>query len=142
MNGCLSYKVHFLRENETLCCVGFKWNDTHEKCLRKYSNYSALFIFFLNLYTTTKFHLYIIQILIFSLKILTLLLACDMGHVGINCSSKCSFPWYGVNCKSNCNCSETDCDHVYGCVMSKEGLKFFLTIFNFELISHILILPI
>uniref|UniRef100_A0A8W8MCS8 Uncharacterized protein n=1 Tax=Magallana gigas TaxID=29159 RepID=A0A8W8MCS8_MAGGI len=49
-------------------------------------------------------------------------LPCDKGYVGINCSSNCIFPWYGLDCMSNCNCTENNCDHVYGCVISNEDV--------------------
>uniref|UniRef100_A0A8W8M824 Uncharacterized protein n=1 Tax=Magallana gigas TaxID=29159 RepID=A0A8W8M824_MAGGI len=48
-------------------------------------------------------------------------LPCVSGYYGINCSSECSFPLYGMNCMSNCNCSENDCNRVYGCLMSNEA---------------------
>lgn len=28
---------------------------------------------------------------------------------------------------SNCNCTENDCDQVYGCIISNEGIHFFVT---------------
>lgn len=49
--------------------------------------------------------------------------ACVSGYYGINCSSDCIFPLYGMNCMSNRNCSENDCDRVYGCLKSNEGIN-------------------
>lgn len=43
-----------------------------------------------------------------------------MGYFEIYCSLKCPFPGNGVKGMSNCNCSGADCDHIYGCVMSKK----------------------
>lgn len=72
----------------------------------------------------TKIYFYIIYRLIF-FKTFNFLPACDEGYHGTNCRTKCHFPWYGVNCMSQCSCSETDCNHVLGCVVSKEGMIFF-----------------
>lgn len=119
MNGCLSYQVQYLRENETLCCVRFKWNDAYAKCLRKYSNYIVLFIFFKPAYSDQMSFICYSDNNLF-IKTIILPRDSEMGYFEIYCSLKCPFPGNGVKCMSNCNCSGADCDHVYGCVMSKK----------------------
>nr|XP_034308528.1 uncharacterized protein LOC105322118 [Crassostrea gigas] len=40
---------------------------------------------------------------------------CEHGYFGINCETRCPFPYYGFKCLLVCNCMDTDCDHISGC---------------------------
>lgn len=48
---------------------------------------------------------------------------CPPGYLkpdqDVNCSLPCGYPSYGALCGSRCNCSKGDCNHVYGCPVSK-----------------------
>lgn len=40
---------------------------------------------------------------------------CNIGFLGINCSSPCRYPSYGNNCQSGCNCLKNYCHPATGC---------------------------
>ncbi|XP_056014890.1 multiple epidermal growth factor-like domains protein 11 isoform X2 [Ostrea edulis] len=40
---------------------------------------------------------------------------CLPGFAGVNCSTKCKYPYFGKKCGQRCTCSNTTCDHVTGC---------------------------
>lgn len=42
-------------------------------------------------------------------------ISCNQGYFGLNCETKCPFPYYGFKCRLVCNCIDTDCHHVSGC---------------------------
>lgn len=48
-------------------------------------------------------------------------LACEHGYFGINCETRCPFPYYGFKCRLVCNCMDTDCDHISGCGTASGG---------------------
>lgn len=48
-------------------------------------------------------------------------LACKHGYFGINCETRCPFPYYGFKCRLVCNCMDTDCDHISGCGTASGG---------------------
>nr|XP_022295171.1 uncharacterized protein LOC111105274 isoform X1 [Crassostrea virginica] len=46
---------------------------------------------------------------------------CPPGFYGIKCLSLCRYPNYGDNCQQDCsNCSEQQCDSVFGCLTGTE----------------------
>lgn len=47
--------------------------------------------------------------------------ACNQGYFGLNCETKCPFPYYGFKCRLVCNCIDTDCHHVSGCGTASGG---------------------
>lgn len=40
---------------------------------------------------------------------------CPLGFHSFNCSVACKFPSFGDDCQYLCNCSESSCDHRFGC---------------------------
>ncbi|XP_062604791.1 multiple epidermal growth factor-like domains protein 10 [Saccostrea cucullata] len=47
--------------------------------------------------------------------------ACPLGYFGSECSSLCPFPSYGFRCTYLCNCSNSNCNHVTGCLPTIES---------------------
>lgn len=43
------------------------------------------------------------------------LIACPVGYFGSNCGTPCTYPLFGHFCLLKCNCSQSKCDHMYGC---------------------------
>lgn len=43
------------------------------------------------------------------------LLDCPPGYYGKNCSNICKQPYYGMSCLNECNCSESECNPIFGC---------------------------
>lgn len=50
--------------------------------------------------------------------------ACDIGFVGLNCATQCSYPSFGRECQSECQCNKSLCNHAYGCLNPK-GISHF-----------------
>ncbi|XP_062587055.1 scavenger receptor class F member 2-like [Saccostrea cucullata] len=50
---------------------------------------------------------------------------CTPGYIGINCSSKCPFPFYGEDCQSKCDCQKDICDFSAGCAATTTGIHVF-----------------
>lgn len=42
-------------------------------------------------------------------------LACLSGYFGMNCCSRCTYPYYGLGCQNTCYCNVADCNYVTGC---------------------------
>lgn len=42
---------------------------------------------------------------------------CPLGYHSFNCSVACKFPSFGDDCQYLCNCTESSCDHKFGCKM-------------------------
>lgn len=42
---------------------------------------------------------------------------CPLGYHSFNCSVACKFPTFGDDCQYLCNCTESSCDHKFGCEM-------------------------
>ncbi|XP_078313331.1 uncharacterized protein LOC111107908 [Crassostrea virginica] len=39
-----------------------------------------------------------------------------MGYNGPQCAYTCTYPYYGEDCLSKCDCTEEQCDFVFGCI--------------------------
>lgn len=50
-------------------------------------------------------------------------LECPLGYHLINCSEKCSAPYYGDNCQSVCQCSNVYCQFDTGCSQDVNSYK-------------------
>lgn len=50
--------------------------------------------------------------------------ACPVGYFGSYCGVPCVYPTFGQFCIYECNCSQSECDHIYGC--KKDGKMLFL----------------
>ncbi|XP_061177282.1 multiple epidermal growth factor-like domains protein 11, partial [Saccostrea echinata] len=48
-----------------------------------------------------------------------LILDCNLGFSGINCSQKCGYPSYGLKCQGFCKCQKRICNSVNGCSFHK-----------------------
>lgn len=59
-------------------------------------------------------------------------LACKHGYFGINCETRCPFPYYGFKCRLVCNCMDTDCDHISGCRTVLGGKSSITLCFRFK----------
>ncbi|XP_052690832.1 scavenger receptor class F member 1-like [Crassostrea angulata] len=40
---------------------------------------------------------------------------CMPGYSGLNCTTRCPYPFYGYRCQGNCDCSNDTCDVSTGC---------------------------
>uniref|UniRef100_K1R8X5 EGF-like domain-containing protein n=1 Tax=Magallana gigas TaxID=29159 RepID=K1R8X5_MAGGI len=47
---------------------------------------------------------------------------CMPGYSGLNCTTRCPYPWYGYRCQGYCDCSNDTCDVSTGCRTLTTGL--------------------
>lgn len=40
---------------------------------------------------------------------------CPPGYYGKTCNNLCKQPYYGIHCTNECNCSERECNPIFGC---------------------------
>lgn len=53
-----------------------------------------------------------------------MLVECEPGYVGKNCSSTCQIGYFGLQCKELCNCSpDKYCDPTRGCVCNTTSVN-------------------
>lgn len=50
-------------------------------------------------------------------------ISCHQGYFGLNCETKCPFPYYGFKCQLECNCIDKNCHHVSGCITASEACR-------------------
>lgn len=48
------------------------------------------------------------------------------GYIGLNCTTKCPYPWYGYRCQGYCDCSNDSCDISTGCRTITTGQTYYL----------------
>nr|XP_022295625.1 scavenger receptor class F member 1-like [Crassostrea virginica] len=67
---------------------------------------------------------------------------CPSGYNGQQCAYPCIYPYYGEDCLSNCNCTEEQCDFVFGCTANSTPMQGTVTSAqtaakNFSEVGHI-----
>nr|XP_022295396.1 uncharacterized protein LOC111105406 isoform X2 [Crassostrea virginica] len=69
---------------------------------------------------------------------------CSSGYNGQQCAYPCLYPYYGEDCLSKCDCTEEQCDFVFGCTANSTPSKFVGTVTsaltgakNFSEVGHI-----
>lgn len=108
----LTYKNIFrFYRNEPFCFADHKWDHTVQKCICKFIFNSGLLFVFMS-----SKQVYLLQFLL-----LFFFSACHQGYFGLNCETKCPFPYYGFKCQLECNCIDKNCHHVSGCITASEG---------------------
>nr|XP_022291656.1 protein draper-like [Crassostrea virginica] len=40
---------------------------------------------------------------------------CSIGYDGPQCAYSCTYPFYGEDCRNKCDCTEEQCDFIFGC---------------------------
>ncbi|XP_078314752.1 uncharacterized protein LOC144619743 isoform X2 [Crassostrea virginica] len=65
---------------------------------------------------------------------------CDIGFVGLNCATQCSYPSFGRECQSECKCNKTLCNHAYGC-LSTTDINKAVEVFTTENTRDLITLP-
>ena len=48
---------------------------------------------------------------------------CSIAYNGQQCAYPCTYPYYGEGCLSKCDCTEENCDFVFGCTATSVASK-------------------